>query len=259
MLQLEALPTIGDGVSAQTVVADVNPAPGKEIVAAAAVGPLYVLNAQGVSVFGRSNGLDVPALWSGGVAGQDNGRFGPARNSSDIVASIVAFGGPSIGRLDADPTADVTAPTAGLTRLIDVLAPDLQLPNDDHVMAWRGDTGDALPGFPQTSPDLAFFASPAVADVDGDGANETIVGNGVYTLGASDAGGAAATGWPKLTGGWVVGTPGLGDWDGDGTAELAVVRRDGWLLVWHTRSAAGALTEWPRSCGNPRNTGEYRG
>ncbi|MDQ1520366.1 MAG: hypothetical protein QOI55_1439, partial [Actinomycetota bacterium] len=259
MLQLEALPTIGDGVAAQAVVADVNPAPGKEIVAGAAVGPMYVLNAQGASVFGKVNGLDVPLLWGGGVSGQDNGRFGAMRNSNDLVASLVAFGGPSAGRLDGDAVPDVTAPTAGLTRLIDVLASDLQLPNDDHVMAWRGDTGNALPGFPQTSPDLAFFASPAVADVDGDGANETIVGNGLYTLSAFDASGAAAGGWPKLTGGWLVGTPGLGDWNGDGKAELAVVRRDGWLLVWHTRAATNTLTEWPRSGGNPRNTAEYRG
>jgi hypothetical protein len=140
-----------------------------------------------------------------------------------------------------------------------VAGDDLQLPNDDHVMAWRGDNGNALPGFPQTSPDLAFFATPAVADLDGNGTNETIVGNGTYTLGAFSADGQAPAGWPKLTGGWMVGTPGLGDWDGNGKAEIAIVRRDGWLLTWHTGTAATGLTEWPRSGGNPRNTGEYRG
>ncbi len=260
MLQLESLPTIGDGVSARAVVADVNPAPGKEIIAAGAVGPLYVLNADGASVFGKNSaGLDIPLLWAGGAAGQDNARFGAQRNSTDIVASLVAFGGPSPGRLDGDATADITSPTAGLSRLIDVLAPDLQLPNDDHVMAWRADTGNALAGFPQTTPDLAFFVAPAVADLDGNGTNETILGNGVYTLSAFAADGSAPSGWPKLTGGWLVGTPGLGDWDGNGTAELATVRRDGWLLVWHTDAAASSLTEWPRAGGNPRNTGEYRG
>jgi hypothetical protein len=260
MLQLESLPTIGDGVSARAVVADVNASPGKEIVASGAVGPMYVINPNGVSVFGKnSSGLDIPLLWAGGVAGQDNGRFGAQRNSNDLVASLAAFGGPSIGRLDADATPDITSPTASLSRLLDVLGPDLQLPNDDHVMAWRGDTGNALPGFPQTTPDLAFFAAPAVADLDGNGSNETIVGNGVYTLSAFASDGRPPSGWPKLTGGWLVGTPGLGDWDGDGKAELATVRRDGWLLVWHTQGAASSLTEWPRSGGNGRNTGEYRG
>jgi hypothetical protein len=258
MLQLAALPTIGDGVSAQAVVGDVNPAPGKEIVASSAVGPLYVLNAQGASVYGKVNGLDVPATWSSGLAG-GQGTFGPLRNSNDLAASIVAFGGPALGRLDGDTVADPTAPSAGLTRLLDVVGSDLQLPNDDHVMAWRGDTGDALPGFPQTSPDLAFFATPAVADLDGDGATETIVGNGTYTLAAFDANGRAPGGWPKLTGGWIVGTPGLGDWDGNGTAEVAIVRRDGWLDVWHTAGTASAATGWPRAGGNARNTGEYGG
>ncbi len=257
MLQLDSLPTIGDGVSAQAVVGDVNPAPGKEIVASSAVGPLYVLNAQGASVFGKVGGNDVPALWTGGIDGHDNGRFGPARNSQDLVASIVAFGGPALGRLDGDATPDLTAPTAGLTRLLDILGSDLQLPNDDQVMAWRGDTGNALAGFPQTSPDLAFFATPAVADLGGTGTNDTIVGNGVFTLGAFDANGVPPAGWPKLTGGWDVGTPGLGDWDGNGKAEIAVVRRDGVLLVWHTKAPAPSLTEWPRSGGNARNTGEY--
>ena len=76
--------------------------------------------------------------------------------------------------------------------------------------------------------------TPAIADVDGNGAHETIAGNGTYLLHAHEADGRAPAGWPKLTGGWVVGTPGLGDWDGKGGAEIAVVRRDGTLFVWHT-------------------------
>ena len=121
-------------------------------------------------------------------------------------------------------------------------------------MAWRGDTGNALPGFPQATADLAFFVSPAIADLDGNGARETIAANGLYLLHAHEAGGRAPTGWPKLTGGWVVGTPGLGDWDGKGGAEIAVVRRDGVLLVWHTEASATSL-EWPRFGANSRNSG----
>jgi hypothetical protein len=257
MLQLESLPTIGDGVTTPAAVGDVNPSPGPEIVAASATGPMYVLNAQGSSVFGKVGGKDVPLLWSGGLAGQDNARFGPGRNSNDIAATAVAFGGASLGRLDADATPDPTAPTAGLTRLIDILGSDLQLPNDDHLMAWRGSDGNALPGFPQTTADLGFFVTPAIADLNNDGHNETIAGNGVYTLSAFDASGAAPAGWPKLTGGWLVGTPGLGDWKGDGHVELAVVRRDGHVIVWRTGASAAALTEWPRYGGSGTNSGAY--
>ena len=106
---------------------------------------------------------------------------------------------------------------------------------------------------------MAFFVSPAIADLDGDGVNEIVAGNGLYTLGAHNRDGARPAGWPKLTGGWLVGTPGLGDWSGDGHAEIAVVRRDGVLMVWRTQGAAAALTEWPRSGGNARNTGAYGG
>lgn len=257
MLQTEALPTIGDGVSAPAAIGDVHPAAGPEVVASSAVGPLYVLNAQGDSVYGKVDGKDVPLHWSGGLAGQDNGRFGPNRNSNDLLASAVGFGGPSIGNLDAGSTPEITAPTAGLTRLLDILAPDLQLPNDDHLMAWRGSDGNALPGFPQTTADLAFFVTPAIADLDGDGANESIAGTGLYTLGAHDATGSRPDGWPKLTGGWLVGTPGLGDWQGDGGAEIAVIRRDGYLLVWRTAGSAAALTEWPRAGADGTNSGAY--
>ena len=202
-------------------------------------------------------GNDVPLLWSGGLNGQDNGRFGPNRNSTDLAASPVAFGGPAVGKLDPDATPDISAPTAGLSRLLDILAPDLQLPNDDHLMAWRGSDGNALPGFPKTTADIAFFVTPAIADVNGDGANETIAGNGLYTLSAYNSAGTAPAGWPKLTGGWLVGTPGLGDWDGDGKAEVAVVRRDGFLLMWHTQGAATRSPSGPALERTARNSGEY--
>ena len=110
----------------------------------------------------------------------------------------------------------------GFTRLLDIQASDLQLPNDDELSSWQGSTGNLLPGFPQVTSDMAFFVTPAIADLDGDGTNEVIAGNGLYVLGAHDQQGDRPAGWPKLTGGWLVGTPALGDWDGDGKAELAV-------------------------------------
>ncbi len=211
-------------------------------------------------MYGQVGGRDIPAAWAGGLAGEAAARFGPQRNSNDIVVSVPAFSGFSVGQLDADaPQPEFAAPTLGLTRLLDIQASDLQLPNDDQLTGWKGSTGNALPGFPQVTPDMAFFVSPAIADLDGDGVNEVIAGNGVYTLGAHNQTGARPAGWPKLTGGWLVGTPGLGDWSGDGRAEIAVVRRDGVLMVWQTKGAAAALTEWPRSGGNARNSGAYGG
>ncbi len=258
-LVLDVLPTIGDGVSAQVAVGDVFAAdPGVEIVAASSAGPLYVLNELGESVYGSVDGKDVPAVWAAGLSLQNAGEFGALRNSDDIVASLVGFGGPSIGRLDG-AEASPLAPTLGFSRLLDLLASDLQPPNDDHLTAWDGDTGRPLEGFPQATSDLAFFVTPAVADLDGDGSNEAIAGGGLYLADAFEADGSRPAGWPKLTGGWLVGTPGLGDADSDGLAEIAVARRDGVVLVWETGASTASLTEWPRFGHDSRNTGALAG
>jgi hypothetical protein len=256
---MEILPSIGDGVSTQVAAGDVSPAPGTEIVAVTAAGPPYVLDANGNSVYGEVNGRAIPAAWTAGVALENASRFGAQRNTNDIVVTVPAFTGFAIGILNGDHQPQFAAPTMGLSRLIDIQASDLQLPNDDQLSAWQGSSGNALPGFPQVTSDMAFFVTPAIADLDGDGKNEVIAGNGVYMLSAHNADGTRPAGWPKLTGGWLVGTPSLGDWNGDGTAELAVTRRDGVVLVWHTSAETRTLTEWPRFGGNNRNTGVYRG
>lgn len=238
MISTEVLPTIGDGVVMPAVVGDVDPShPGLEVVAASAVGVLSVLGADGKSVYGTTAAGDVPAVWSAGIGLPRAADFGADRNSQDIAASLVAFAGPALGDLAGDSAKEPAVPTVGLSRLLDFNLADLQLPSDDQLTAWNGTTGKVLSGFPQATSDMAFFVTPAIADLDGDGKAEVIAGNGVNTLNAFDATGHSPAGWPKLTGGWTVGTPAVGDWDGDGKAEVAQTRRDGMLLVWHTPSA----------------------
>jgi hypothetical protein len=243
MITTEVLPTIGDGVLMPAAVGDVDPDhPGVEVVAASAVGTLDVLGTDGKGVYGSTATGDVPAVWSAGVGLPRAADFGADRNSQDIAASLVAFSGPALGELSGDAAKEPATPTVGLSRLLDFNLSDRQLPSDDQLTAWDGATRKVLPGFPQTTSDMAFFVTPAIADVDGDGRAEVIAGNGVNTLNAFDADGTSPAGWPKMTGGWTVGTPAVGDWDGDGTVEVAQTRRDGMLLVWHTTSAA--TPEW---------------
>ena len=247
---LNLLPTIGDGVAMPAVVGDVVTAnPGPEVVVASSAGPIYVFDEAGDSAYGSTAAGDLPLFWSAGLSLEDAGSFGPDRNSDDLVASFVGFGGISIGDLTGDGAADVTAPTAGLTRLIDLLVADRQLPSDDQLSMWDGGTRMPLAGSPQAVADLAFFVQPAIADLDADGRAETIAGSSTYTLSAYAGSGAAPAGWPKLTGGWMVGTPAVGDWDGDGALDVVAPRRDGVLLAWSAtpgsaRDGAVAWSQW---------------
>jgi hypothetical protein len=206
---------------------------------------MYVLDGAGRSVYGRDVGVQIGLDWLGLPRGSGS-------DSTDGGFLVSAFGGPSLGRIGDGPGLDVAAPTVGLAQLADqLLAGDQR--GDTQLTAWDGDTRAPLRGFPQRTSDLAFFVTPALADVSGDGKAEVIAGNGNSLLDAIDANGDDAPGYPKLTGGWLVGTPALGDMDGDGRAELAVVRRDGVLMLFST---SGLLTDaqWPRFGRNGTNS-----
>jgi len=259
MFQRSVLPTIGEGVATQAAIGDLIPGrPGNEVAVASVVGPMYVFGADGVGALGRRDGRDVPLKWFGGLLVDDPTGFGANRNSDDLGVVLPAFTGPAVGRLRTGGGLQVAAGTGGVSRLLDAATPEQQLPGDDQLMAWDpAGGGVALPGFPRETADMAFFVTPAIVDVDGDGHQEVVAGNGVFTLTGVDARGRVPRGWPKLTGGWLVGTPGVGDWDGDGRMEVAVVRRDGVLLVW--RTATRDRGDWPRFGGDHRNTGARTG
>jgi hypothetical protein len=256
-LTLAVLPGIGDGVATQAAIGDVSTLnAGKEIIATSAGGPVYVLTPQGKSVYGNSiiSGKPISLAWAGGLLGEAYSQFGGNRNSGDIRVTVSGFSGPAIGKLDGDSLGDVSAPTVGINHLIDLETPDHQF-GDTQLGAWRATDAHELDGFPRVTSDLAFFVTPAIGDVDGDGKNEAIAGNGVYLLDAFEADGSSPADWPKLTGGWVIGTPGMGDLDGDGKADIAVVRRDGTVLVWKTNQPVATLNQWSRFGGNGRNDG----
>ena len=246
MFLTSVLPTIGDGVATQAAIGDVDGDGAPEVVATSVSGQTMVLDADGRSAHGRSLGLQLALNWLGAV--------GPGTDSADTAALTSAFGGPAIGHLGSATGLDVAAPTSGAGRALDTLFADDQ-PGDPQLTAWSGADGSVRAGFPRVTADIAFFVTPAIADVDGDGRNEVVAANGVQTLDAVSGDGTVPSGWPKLTGGWAVGTPAFGDWDGDGRAEVAITRRDGHLLVWRTPTPADAVGDWTRFGANDRNDG----
>ncbi len=245
MLLMDVLPMIGGGVSTQVAIGDVDGDKAPEVVASSVSGQIKVLNPDGSSPYGLFD-LPLGLNWLGAV--------GPGSNSRDAGLLVNAFGGQSIGRIGSTESLDIASTTSGLVRALDTLFTNKQQ-GDPQLTVWSGLDGSVRSGFPRVSADLSFFVTPAIVDVDGDGRNEAVAGNGVQLLQGESAGGRTPAGWPKLTGGWVVGTTGSGDWDGDGKAELAAVRRDGVLLVWRTPTDASAIGDWVRFGGNSRNDG----
>ncbi len=246
MFLTSVLPTIGDGVATQAAIGDVDGDGAPEVVATSVSGQTMVLDADGRTPYGRPFGVQAALGWLGAV--------GPGTNSTDTAALTSAFGGPAIGRLGSPLGLDVAAPTTGAGRAIDTLLPNDQ-DGDPQLTAWSGSDGSVRNGFPRVTADIAFFVTPVIADVDGDGANEVVAANGVQLLDAVGGDGRAPSGWPRLTGGWAVGTPAFGDWDGDGRGEVAITRRDGHLLVWRLPTDATALGDWTRFGANDRNDG----
>jgi hypothetical protein len=249
MIKTEVLPVVGDGVTTQAAIGDVNGDGKPEVVVTSSAGPVYVLNAQGRSPYLPALGQQIALQWLGS-------SFGGAANSHDGGILSSAFGGPAIGNLAGDSTPEIAAPTVGFGQALDEEFAGKQ-DGDTQLMAWDGRTSMALPGFPHMTSDLAFFVTPAIADVDGDGHNEVVAANGVDLLDAVNANGRNAPGYPKLTGGWVVGTAAFGDPTGSGTAMVAVTRRDGVLEVWRTRTPDSGLTQWPRFGHDNLNSGDY--
>ncbi len=96
----------------------------------------------------------------------------------------------------------------------------------------------------KTSPSSVYFASPVVADVQGDSTSEIIIGNLVANrLEVYDAAGNALPGWPQPTAGGIKAGATVADLDDDGDNEILVGDSTGALYAWHHNGQP--VAGWP--------------
>ncbi len=109
-----------------------------------------------------------------------------------------------------------------------------------RVFVWSGD-GTLLPGWPRS---LGYF-HVAVADIDGNGVDEIVSILGVR-VNVVDAGGVALPGWPvSFPGAGYIQSPAIGDVDGDGKVEVALVGNETPSNLFLLSSTGQVLPGWP--------------
>ena len=234
------LPLIGEGHPAAVSLADLDGDGTLEISSNPMLGSLGPIHADG------TDAIPVSMVATG---------FGPGTDFNE-GSMLAAVNDPTFADITGDGTPDFLTGGVGVNWLVS-LAFTKELDYQHAVGAWDGVTGAGIPGFPRKIEDIAFLAAPTVADVSGDGAQDVLGASGGGLVHAWSGDGKPVPGWPKLTGGWMLGGPSIGDVDGDGDLDVVVGTRDGLVFAWGTPGDAAQALQWPMNRHDPANTGNW--
>lgn len=183
------------------------------------------------------------------AAGADASSTPPPRAWSSDLGGEIRWSDPTVADLDGDGTDEI---------LVGSLDGHLSVFNGDGSLRWRQPVRT-----PRSSGPVAVDASPTVADIDGDGPPEILVGAGSIFV-PNQHGGVVVfdrnggVRWSREFGDilnvWhpgrgpdgftepVIGSPVLGDVDGDGRSEIVVAPQDNRIHV--LRSDGSPLPGW---------------
>jgi hypothetical protein len=103
----------------------------------------------------------------------------------------------------------------------------------------------------------ATEASPVVADIDGDGLNDVVIGDETGNLNAISGTGTVLPGFPILTAAEIKSAAALCDCDGDGNTEIIVAGWDKNLYIWDYDFpfSPGKTPPWPQYHHDAQRTG----
>ena len=190
--------------------------------------------------------------------------FGPWSNTAEDAANLIMINSGAWGDLNVDGVPDYFVGGMGLDYASGLADDGHRHDHDHHLGGWSGTPveGSAgpqmpfLPAWPRIMEDLQFFLNPSIVDIDGDGLPEAINGSAGNVVHAFDQDGNEPLGWPKDTGQWIMGSPTVGDTDGDGYLEVWTGTRSGYLFGWKTTAQASeAYRGWTGFRHDPMNTG----
>jgi hypothetical protein len=245
-LAVNSIPLAGQGVPMSPVLADVDGDGRDEVAVSAFTGEPELYRGDGTRMTSGAG--------EGHFAFTGRGSASPAAAPSAIALGANA----AFGRVRADGPLRLFGGMVDSRLAAAQSSPSTKLDFEHLLGGWDAASGDWLPAFPRPMEGWTIVAGPSLADVDGDGASEVLAGSSGNVLHAFREDGTEPEGWPKDTGGWLLGVPAVDDVDGDKRHEVVAVTRDGWLWAWDTpATASAAARQWPSFRHDLRNTGRW--
>ena len=180
------------------------------------------------------------------IAGSQEGLLYVWRQNGQLMpgfpVAAASYGGetltPAVGNLDSDPQLEIVVGSNGTHP--NGQYPDLFVFNHD---------GTPVAGWPKISANY-LSDPPTIADLDGDGSPEILLGEEDQQVHAYHANGQPVAGWPvPVDHGQGVSGIAVGDLDGDGDVEI-VAANDNYLYAWHHNDLnadgkADRVAGWP--------------